>query len=103
MPLSLQGATSGTVTMTVPAVAGTNTVTVPAATGTLLIDVGNQSTTGTMTANNFINTGAFYENALTVSSNYSIGAGRSAMSTGPITISSGVTVTIPSGSKWVVL
>lgn len=103
MPLSLKGATSGTVTITVPAVAGTNTLTVPAVTGTLLVGVGDQSTTGTMTANNFINTGPFYENALTVSSNYSIGAGRSAMSTGPITISSGVTVTIPSGSKWVVL
>lgn len=103
MPLGIKGATSGTVTLTVPAVAGTNTVTVPAATGTLLISSGDQSTSGTMTANNFINTGAFYENALTVSANYSIGAGRSAMSTGPITISSGVTVTVPSGSKWVVL
>ena len=103
MPLSLRGAVSGTVTMTVPSTAGTNTVTVPAATGTLLISTGDQSTTGSMTANNFINTGAFFENALTVSSNYSIGAGRGAMSTGPITISSGVTVTIPSGSRWVVL
>ena len=44
-----------------------------------------------------------YENTQTVSSSYTITSGSSAMSAGPITISSGVTVTIPSGSKWVVL
>ena len=45
----------------------------------------------------------FYENAKTVSSNYSITSNKNAMSTGPITISSGVTVTIPSNSRWVIL
>ena len=44
-----------------------------------------------------------YENTLTVSSSYTITSGSSATSAGPISISSGVTVTIPSGSKWVVL
>jgi trimeric autotransporter adhesin len=44
-----------------------------------------------------------WENALTISTNYSITSGNSAMSAGPITISSGVTVTIPSGSRWVVV
>ena len=33
----LSGDTSGTVTLTVPAVAGTNTVTVPASTGTVVL------------------------------------------------------------------
>ena len=45
----------------------------------------------------------FFENSLTVTTNYTITAGKSASSTGDITINSGVTVTIPSGSRWVIL
>jgi hypothetical protein len=47
--------------------------------------------------------GAIYENTQTIASNYSITASRNAMSAGPITINSGVTVTIPSGSNWVIV
>jgi hypothetical protein len=42
-------------------------------------------------------------NNQTVSVSYTIASGNSAMSAGPITLSSGVTVTISSGSRWVVL
>ncbi len=45
----------------------------------------------------------FYENTRTVTTNYSITASNSAHSVGPITINSGITVTIPSGARWVVL
>jgi hypothetical protein len=45
----------------------------------------------------------FYENTRTVTTNYSITASNSAHSVGPISINSGVTVTIPSGARWVVL
>ena len=45
----------------------------------------------------------FYENALTVTTNYTLTTSKNAMSTGPISINSGVTVTIPSGARWVVL
>jgi hypothetical protein len=45
----------------------------------------------------------FFENSLTVTTDYTITAGKSASSTGDITINSGVTVTIPSGSRWVIL
>jgi hypothetical protein len=45
----------------------------------------------------------FVENDQTVTSDYTIGTNKNAMSTGPITINSGVTVTVPSGSNWVVL
>ena len=45
----------------------------------------------------------FYENGKTVNTSYSITAGNNAMSTGPITIASGQSVTIPTGSRWVVL
>ena len=47
--------------------------------------------------------GAIFQNSQTVSVNYTISTGSSAMSTGPMTIATGKTVTIPSGSKWVIL
>ena len=42
-------------------------------------------------------------NSNTVSVSYSIPSGSSATSAGPMTLASGVSVTIPSGSRWVVL
>lgn len=45
----------------------------------------------------------FYENEQTVTTNYTISTNKSAMSAGPITINSGVTVTVPTGSRWVVV
>jgi len=45
----------------------------------------------------------FVVNSQTVSYSYVIPQGSSAMSTGPVSIANGVTVTIPSGSKWVIL
>ena len=45
----------------------------------------------------------FYENGQTVTNSYSITSGKNAMSTGPITIDSGATVTVPAGSRWLVL
>ena len=45
----------------------------------------------------------FYENGQTVTTNYELSASSNAMSAGPITINSGVTVTIPSGGNWVVV
>lgn len=44
-----------------------------------------------------------YENAATISANYTIGSGNNAISAGPITVASGVTVTVPSGSVWTVV
>jgi trimeric autotransporter adhesin len=44
-----------------------------------------------------------WENNRTISANYTIGSTNSAMSSGPITINSGVVVTVPSGSRWIVL
>ena len=41
-------------------------------------------------------------NASTVSSNYTVAAGFNAFSVGPITVNSGVTVTITSGQRWLV-
>jgi hypothetical protein len=45
----------------------------------------------------------FYENEMNVTASYTLTTNRNAMSTGPITIDSGATVTIPSGQRWVIL
>ena len=44
-----------------------------------------------------------YENTQTITANFVGTVGCSYMSVGPITIASGVTVTIPSGSRWAIL
>ena len=46
---------------------------------------------------------AIIENTQSITANYSISTGSSAHSVGPITIATGVAVTIPTGSKWVLL
>ena len=45
----------------------------------------------------------FYENQITVTANYTITASYNAMTAGPITINSGATVTVPSGSYWTIV
>jgi hypothetical protein len=45
----------------------------------------------------------FLENGQIVTTSYTITASKNAMSTGPISVNSGITVTVPSGSRWVVL
>ena len=44
-----------------------------------------------------------YENDITISVDYTITTNKNAMSAGPLTLNSGITVTVPSGSTWVVL
>jgi hypothetical protein len=45
----------------------------------------------------------FYENGQTVTTNYTLTTGKNAMTAGPVTINSGVTVTVPSGQSWVIV
>ena len=45
----------------------------------------------------------FYENELTVTADYTLTTNRNAMSTGPITIDAGITVTVPTDQRWVIL
>ena len=45
----------------------------------------------------------FYENDQNVTGDYTITSNRNAMSAGPITVNSGVTVTIPAGSVWTIV
>jgi len=60
-------------------------------------------TTGSLTAPQTVASNGLVVNSNTVSASYSIPSGSSATSTGPMTVNSGVVVTVPSGSRWVVL
>ena len=67
------------------------------------------STAGNVTTPNLL-TGAevrasngIMVNSQTVSANYTIATGDSAMSSGPMTVATGITVTVSAGSRWVIL
>jgi hypothetical protein len=64
------------------------------------------SSTGTgvaWVANGGATNGMFWNNGQTVTSNYTIPASTNSGTFGPVTINTGVTVTITSGSYWVVV
>lgn len=78
------------------------------------VGISQLSATGTPSSGTFLrgdNTWAaagaqndiFYENGQTVTANYTIAANRNAMSAGPVTINTGVTVTQAAGSNWVIV
>ena len=45
----------------------------------------------------------FFENDITVTANYTISTNKNAMTAGPITVNSGVVVTVPVGSVWTIV
>ena len=45
----------------------------------------------------------FFENEQTVDTDYTLTSSNNAVSAGPVTVASGVTVTVPSGAAWVVV
>jgi len=59
---------------------------------------GDYTAVGNVVAQN-----GLHVNNQTISTSYSIPSGYAASSVGPITLSTGVSVTVPSGSRWVVL
>jgi hypothetical protein len=103
---------------TVTSVGGTGTVNGLTLTGTVTSS-GNLTLGGTLdlssppaiggTAPNTVNgtvlnaTNGIVVNNNTVSASYTIPAGSSGMSAGPMTVASGQTVTVSSGSRWVIL
>ena len=52
---------------------------------------------------NNITAQGLWENNASITANYTIGTGNNAMSAGPISVASGVAVTVPTGSAWVVV
>jgi len=57
----------------------------------------------TAVANTVVANGSIIETVGLISANYTISTGKSGMSVGPVTLGSGVSVTVPSGSRWVVV
>jgi len=104
--LSASNLTSGTVPdarfpATLPAASGANLTNLPAAnlTGTLpAIDGSSLTGVSSQKAD-----GCITENSQTISNNYTMGTNKSGMSAGPITINNGITVNIPSGSRYVIV
>ena len=74
---------------------------------------GNATVVGSYTDGNWAQIGGgatgaggdqvFVENGVTVTANYTLSTNKNAMSVGPITINSGVSVTVPTGQRWVIL
>jgi len=59
--------------------------------------------TGELTSTAVAASNGIFVNSLTIGTSYTIPAGYSGMSAGTVTVSGGVTVTVPSGSRWVVV
>jgi hypothetical protein len=71
--------------------------------GKYLTTNGTVASWATLNVDPNITTKGLYEHSATIAADYSVTAGNNAMSAGPITINSGVTVTVPSGSTWTVV
>jgi hypothetical protein len=97
-------ATGGAVTLagTLVAANGGTGLTSAGTAGNILTSNGSAWVSSAPVGSNITAQG-LYENNATISANYTIGTGNNAVSAGPITINSGVVVTVPSGSTWVVV
>jgi len=61
------------------------------------------SSTGALSAPAVVSSNGLTINSTTVSTSYTVASGNNAFSVGPITTNSGVTVTVSSGQRWVVI
>jgi hypothetical protein len=56
--------------------------------------------TGELQSNEMIAANGLFVNSTTISANYTIASGNNAGSFGPVSVATGITVTVPSGSNW---
>ena len=75
----------------------------PAGKSVNLDSSGNVVVSGTITGANIVASNGLLVHSYTVNTSYSIPSGSNAIAAGPMTVASGATVTIPSGSRWLVL
>ena len=104
MAIQFDNTNTGTVTLKPPA-SGSVALVLPSADGTSgqVISTDGSGNLSFVTAGGNSTTKGLYEMANTISTNYTIGTNNNALSAGPITINSGVSVTIPSGSRWAIV
>jgi hypothetical protein len=102
--VSYNGSTSGTITITPAAVAGTASYTLPTALPTANGQALVATTAGAMSWTTVSGgaAGPVAESYQTISSNYSVTAGSNAFSVGPVTVATGVAVTVPTGQVWLI-
>ena len=67
------------------------------------VGIGNTSPALKLEVAGNMSVDAFVECAANISTSYTITEGRNAMSAGPITLNSGITVTVPTGSTWTIV
>ena len=87
------GTTSTSGALSTASISNTNTVAYNANTGVLQTNGGFQANSA----------GPFFLNATTVSANYTIPSSYNAMTAGKVTINTGITVTVSTGSRWVIV
>lgn len=103
------GGTNSTATATAGGIGyGTGTayaVTAAGTSGQVLTSAGASAPTWSTPGSSSVvtATNGIFVNSQTVAASYTIAAGYSGMSSGPITIASGQSVTVSSGSRWVVV
>ena len=60
-------------------------------------------TTGELSVGTQISNNGIMQNATTVATSYTIAAGYNGLSAGPVSVNTGITVTVSTGSTWVVV
>ena len=95
----LLDASAGLTNATQIANGGTGLTSVGSA-GSVLTSDGTNALWGASTGS--VADGTMYENSLIIYNDYTLTSGKNAMSVGPIEVSTGVSVTIPSGQRWLI-
>ena len=81
--------------------ATTRFVAPPSTANTALVWSGSNFTWGNITSTS--GSGCVYENGQTITSNYTMTSGNNGVTAGPVTVATRITVTIPTGSRWVIV
>ena len=96
-------ALNATGTTTAVAINSTGFINTTANISAAVVNAGALNATGNLTASQVAASNGIFVNNMTIATSYTIPTGYGASSVGAVTINSGVVVTVPSGSRWVVL
>jgi hypothetical protein len=103
-PVSTTGNVNGGNLLTGGLVSATSTITSAAnITGGNIITAGSITAAGNVTGSSMSATNGLLLTSNTVSANYTVASGYNALSVGPTTVSPGISVTVTSGQRWLIL
>ena len=103
-PVSTTGNVNGGNLLTGGLVSATSTITSAAnVTGGNIITAGLITAAGNVTGSSMSATNGLLLTSNTVSANYTVASGYNALSVGPTTVTSGISVTVTSGQRWLIL